>query len=44
MRYVVVVKSPSDDTEIIGPFDFDAASRFAEKLGDAAHVAQLRRP
>jgi hypothetical protein len=43
-RYVVVVKSPSDDTEIVGPFNFDAASSFAEKLGDAAHVAPLRRP
>ncbi len=44
MRYLVVVKSPSDDTEIVGPFDFDAATNFAENLGDAAHVAQLRRP
>jgi hypothetical protein len=26
MRYVVVVKSPSDDTEILGPFNFDAAT------------------
>ena len=43
MRSVVVVESRSD-TEIVGPFDLDAANGLADKLGDAAHVAPLRRP
>ncbi len=37
MRYVVIVKSPSDGTEIGGQFDFDAATSFAAKLGDVQY-------
>ena len=44
MRYVVVVKSRGNDMEIFGPFNFDEACNLADTLGDAAHVARLRRP
>jgi hypothetical protein len=44
MRYVVVVNASSDDPEIVGPFDPDAANGFVDKLGDTAHIAPLRRP